>query len=378
MAGTVSWQTLRELAAFRAERGCAISLYLNLDPRLAPTAGDVDTRFNALLNAGEKAQQRAELAHDQRQGLRDDFARIQRYFDAEFNRDGARGLVVFADKPDNFWRTTELIEPVRDLVRTGREFHLAPLVPFVGRGDGAIVAVVGREQGRVYRLRGGRLEEMVDRTEDQPGRHDQGGWSQANYQRHIEKLVQEHLKGVAGELDRRVRLFGRPKIVLVSSEETRAEFTDELSHETRSAIVGATHAQAHATPTELLEVVRPILEKAHAEDEADAVARWREEAGRNGRAAAGWGQTLEAASDGRVELLLFQEGADHQAWQCPACGRASLAGGSCPLDGTRMEPRDDGLDLAVHQTLAHGGTVWAVRHHHDLEPVEGIGALLRY
>jgi hypothetical protein len=43
-----------------------------------------------------------------------------------------------------------------------------------------------------------------------------------------------------------------------------------------------------------------------------------------------------------------------------------------------MERRDDGLDLAVHQTLAHGGTVKAVRAHHDLEPVEGIGALLRY
>jgi hypothetical protein len=43
-----------------------------------------------------------------------------------------------------------------------------------------------------------------------------------------------------------------------------------------------------------------------------------------------------------------------------------------------MEERADGLDLAVHQTLAHGGTVLALRHRHDLEPVEGIGALLRF
>ena len=38
----------------------------------------------------------------------------------------------------------------------------------------------------------------------------------------------------------------------------------------------------------------------------------------------------------------------------------------------------NGLDLAVHQTLVHGGRVWAVRHREDLRPVEGIGALLRY
>jgi hypothetical protein len=43
-----------------------------------------------------------------------------------------------------------------------------------------------------------------------------------------------------------------------------------------------------------------------------------------------------------------------------------------------MEPRDDGLDVAVHQTLAHGGTVCVIRRHQDLDPVEGIAALLRY
>jgi hypothetical protein len=43
-----------------------------------------------------------------------------------------------------------------------------------------------------------------------------------------------------------------------------------------------------------------------------------------------------------------------------------------------MERYDHGLDLAVHQTLAHGGLVQAVRHRADLGPVEGIAALLRY
>ena len=43
-----------------------------------------------------------------------------------------------------------------------------------------------------------------------------------------------------------------------------------------------------------------------------------------------------------------------------------------------MEARPDGLDVAVHQTLAHGGAVRAVGQHRDLDPVEGVGALLRY
>jgi hypothetical protein len=77
-------------------------------------------------------------------------------------------------------------------------------------------------------------------------------------------------------------------------------------------------------------------------------------------------------------VLLYENGAEHPAWECPKCGRASSAAGNCPLDGTRMEERQEGLDLAVHQTLSHGGKVWALRRRQDLAPVEGIGALLRY
>jgi peptide chain release factor subunit 1 len=380
MAETVSWDGLRELAEFRAEKGCAISLYVDLDPSTTPTAGDAATRISALLNDGERnsVESNRGLTHDQRIALKGDFDRIREWFSNEFVRDGAHGLAVFTAALDNMWRPRALIEPVPDRVRVGREFHLAPLVPLVGRGDGALVAVVGRERGELFRLRAGRLDEVVDRTDEVPGRHDQGGWSQSRFQRHIEKLVAEHLKDVAEDIDRRVRRMPSPKVIVVSSEETRAELEELLSSEAKNAVVGWTTAEAHASSQDLLELTSPILEKARAKEEGALMERWREGAGRGGRAASGWAETLEAASDARVDVLLYEEGTDHEAWQCPACGRLSASGGQCPLDGTETERRDDGLDLAVHQTVAHGGTVWAVTAHEDLGPVEGVGALLRY
>ena len=380
MATTISWDGLRELAGFRAQKGCAISLYLDLDPSTTPTAAEASTRVNSLLDEGAKSSGavRADFGHEEREALRADFDRIRRYFDIDFNRDGARGHAVFCAGLDNLWTVLPLSESVPDNVKVGSELYLAPLVPLVGRGDGAVVAVVGREQGQLYRLRGGRLQELADVSEEQPRRHDQGGWSQARIQRRIDNLAHEHLRDVAEQLDRQLRRLRRPRVVVVCAEEMRPEFSSALSNEAASAVVGWTQAEAHAGPAELLEAAAPVLETWDAEQEAQVVERWREEAGRDGRASSGWAATLEAASDGRVDLLLFQEGANRAAWQCPACGRASMGGGACPLDGTRMEEREDGLDLAVHQTLGHGGTVRAVRHREDLDPVEGIGALLRY
>src|SRR5918994_2153881 len=186
MAATITWGRLRELAAFRAAAGCAISLYVDLDPSIAPTAGDVDARFNE----AEKTAGRDAVSHDAREALKADLARIRRFFDSEFDRDGVHGLALFAAGGDNLWVTLPLSERVPDAIKIRRDLHLSPLVSLVGRSDGAVVAVVGREQGHLYRLRDGRLEEVGDPSEEQPGRHDQGGWSQARYQRNIENLVQ--------------------------------------------------------------------------------------------------------------------------------------------------------------------------------------------
>src|SRR6266513_290210 len=179
MAASVTWEVLRDLAAFRAERGCAISLYLDLDPGESPTAEAVDTRINALLDGvsrWESANQ-SELTREQKEGVRADLDRLRAFFEDEFSREG-----------------------------------------------GVLVAFVGRERGDLYRLRAGRLEEIVEQHDDTPGRHDQGGWSQSRYQRHIEKLVLDHLKEVAEHVDGQIRRLRGPRLIVVASEETRSEF----------------------------------------------------------------------------------------------------------------------------------------------------------
>ena len=380
MTMTMSLDGLRELAGFRGENGCAVSLYLNLDPGVSPTAAAVGTRVRSLLDAGAKSHgaTRGDLAHETRQGLRSDFARIAEYFERDFDRDGAHGLAIFAAGPDNVWSVLPLPTPVADSIRVADDFLLAPLVPLVGRATSALVAVVNREAGRVYALRSGRLEEIADRTEDAPTRHDQGGWSQANFQRHVDNLAHEHYKTVGEELERRFRQLQRPRIVVVCSEDVRPEFAAVLSTEVSDAIVGWATAEQHAGPAELHAAVAPLLAAWRAERESEAVERWREETGRNGRGVSGWQDTLEAASDARVELLLYADGVRRDAYRCPACGRAAVEPGRCPLAGTTVGPRGVGRALARGRARASGGARGAVEHRRDLEPVEGIGAILRY
>ena len=62
---------------------------------------------------------------------------------------------------------------------------------------------------------------------------------------------------------------------------------------------------------------------------------------------------------------------------CPKCGRASADGGRCPLDDTRLEQAPDAAELAIHHTLAHGGSVVRLGGG-ALGDAAGVGAMLRY
>jgi peptide chain release factor subunit 1 len=379
MAGTVSWDTLRELAGLEVANGCAISLYLNLDPRETVNPGGVQTRLNSLLDAASRSEwaRGRDQRHEVRLGVRADLDRIRRYVELELVRDGAHGVALFSASLDGIWRALELVEPVPDEVHVDRRLALAPLAVLAGRSAGAIVVVAGREAGRFYALRAGRLVEITDLSSDQPGRHDQGGWSQARFQRHIDELAAGHLRAVAEEIDRRVRrASGRLDVVIVAPEESRAELAGHLTQEVEHALAGWTHAEAHASPSELESVVAPVLAERRGARERELVERWREGT-RSGRSTAGWGPTLDAVSDARVETLLADPAGERPVWRCPSCGRASASAGACPLDGDQMEDVADGLDVAVGLALRSGGTVW-IAEGPDLGPGEGIGALLRY
>ena len=380
MAGIVDLEQLRELAGFRSEKGCAVSVYVNLDPSEAPTPAAVETRVDSGLDhAGRLFDERkGTMSHDAREAMKADLLRIRAWFDDDFERDRARGVAVFAAGLDNFWSTLTTADPVSDGVSIAADLYLKPLAPLVDRPDAVLVAAVSRERGTVYRLQGGQLLEIADETASVPGRHDQGGWSQARYERHTEEIVERHWRRVADTLDTHVRQAEGAWVVLVGVEDMRSEFDDVLSNEVKTRLIGWATAEAHAHAAELLEAVQPVLDEWYGRRESELLDRWREAAGRNGHATAGWEQTLEAASDGRVELLLVQDGADRPAYQCPLCGRAQANDGNCPLDGTPLERRESGLDVALHKTFAYGGSVHVVRDRQDLAPVGGIGALLRF
>ena len=95
-----------------------------------------------------------------------------------------------------------------------------------------------------------------------------------------------------------------------------------------------------------------------------------------GATSRGWEEVLTAASDGRIEELLYDAGAEATGYRCSICRRGVAREGPCPVDGGAVEPVD-ALNLALLRTLAYGGTAVAVGDHDALDG-EAICARLRW
>src|SRR5581483_9440711 len=149
MATTVTRGLLRELAAFNAANGCALSIYVDLDPSVAPTIPDVEAKFRARLAEAEKTAEALGLDRDCRIAVRRDLARLREWWEEEFQRDGAHGLAVFASSADGFFLAQPLACRVADAVHIGDDLHLTPLVDQFAH-EGTLVAVVSRERGQVF------------------------------------------------------------------------------------------------------------------------------------------------------------------------------------------------------------------------------------
>lgn len=380
---TVSLDGVRELAGFRAQNGCAISLYLNLDPRVAPTAGDTATRVRSLLDAASKSDgaTRPDLAHEVRVGLKADLERLESYFDGGFDRDGAHGLAVFSAGPDNVWRVLPLPWPVDDAVRVADDFLLAPLVPLIGRGNGVLVAVVGREQGRVLALRGGRLQEIADRTEETPGRHDQGGWSQARYERSVDREVEWHFDNAADLAWRTLKDELPDGLLLGGPQEVVSWFEGSLHPYLRARLAGRVEVDVeHTTVDEVHRAAAPVIERRRRELVDEALERLRAGLGReDGRAVAGLAAVLEALHERRVEHLLVDAGFHPAGTRCPQCEMLHVEEvTTCPADGEAAVRVGDVLEPALEAALGQDAEVRILRDRPDLGPHGHIAATLRF
>ncbi len=374
-------ETLRELAQRRAQEETVLSLYLDLDPHRFATAAARASEIDSLLDGAHREIESGERPHAERQALRGGLDHARGILKEPDWAKGARALALFLCEPLELSVMLRLPHPAISTFVISDAPFIAPLTEFGPVGH-VCVALVDERFARVLRGSAEQLHEALSFGDDVHGRQDQGGWSQARYQRSRHEDVKAHLRHVAATLHRLLTVAPYDHLLIACTEQLWPRMVEELHPDVRALLHGERLSLdvGDAGIEDVVRATEAVLAEEHHLREDAALAELREHQGRDGdeRAAVGLEGVLGALVERRVGTLLYRTDLQEPGFLCPRCGWMGTAGEVCPLDGGPLEPRRNIVEDAVQSAVRQSAEILPLRNRPELDPLGGIAATLRY
>lgn len=292
-----------------------------------------------------------ELTKREAAGAVKNLAELAEGIDHEHNLDG---LALFASS--DFSRCVRLPFSVSARAQIDEAFAVRDLIYAYNRSPHYLVIVFDENHTRLYSAYLDVLEEV--KLGDFPMSHGgPGGASRlpggqgVNPSGVRDAHRREFVRAVDDEIKAILKIDDSP-LFAVGTEDFLADFNTATQHGER--MIGSLHGSHGDTDAHSLgALVWPIAREGFARERAKTLSRLDSAIG-VGKSASGIVQVWEAASQGRVEMLIAEEGFRQPAIMAPAAGGLP----TLAADATDPRTQDDLVDVAIQLTLKHGGKVF--------------------
>lgn len=360
---------LKELLGYQA-KGQVLSVYLNTDP----TQGNSDLYRSNLRSMLKDVH------------LDGDVEAVDNYFRNDFDWSG-RSVAVFSCAPDNFLRVYSLAVPVRNQVVANDRPYVKPLASLLDNYGGYGVILVDKQGARLFSFHLGELKEQEGVLGEDVKHTKRGGAStkpgsrggiagQTHYEDEVADRNMREVVDFAAQFfaDNKVR-----RILIGGTEDNVALLRSQLPKSWQSLVVGTFPMSMMANKEEVLERALAIGRQVEYQKEDQLVRSVVTDTAKEKKGALGLEETLGAIHDGRVQVLVMQDGYHEKGYQCQGCGiLTSKEQPVCPFCGSKFEEIPDAVELAVHHVMEAGGDVVVLQNQHQVKGFENIGAVLRY
>jgi peptide chain release factor subunit 1 len=353
-----------------------VSAYIKVDPRLAYERNQPSMKFKgAFARARRNADERTIGVLDRERD------RILEYLD-DWEQHG-KALVIFASTPAGVWEAIELDVAIPTVVSVANDPDTSHLARALEENPRLAVVLLDGGEARLYFAEQGQEREKGRVEDELPSRHDQGGWSQGRYQRHVEFHKSQHLREVADQLKDIYHAQGFDRIVLVGVDEVTNEFAGLLQEPLNGRVIGHLAADFKQEKDDsIMDRARQLAEEDERSSEAALVEQVIGFAAAGGKGVVGLDDTILRLIEKQVDTLVVIEGLSEEGSRCLNCEYfAAKSFTKCPVcSSNECEEIPDVVEHAVEHALANGSQVNFV---HDaaeemLQARGGIGALLRY
>jgi len=259
---------------------------------------------------------------------------------------------------------------------------LQPLVRLSSQYQNTLVVMVETDSAKLFDVS---MEGMMAESSIKsyvPGRHDQGGWAQMRYQRHIKDHMDKHHKEVVEHL---TELFDSDKkrIILIGQDRIIANFKLFLPERVKQQIADTFSMDFSEERSKMLRRVFERLLQKEREEVSHQIEELKERTPMGGLATLGLNRTLEALNKGQVHTLYLLTSFSLPGGKCRRCGSLVLihspdeSSVPCPLCKGKMKTINLGEEM-VRSALRQDGEGKWVQENTILNANDGVVASLRF
>jgi peptide chain release factor subunit 1 len=323
---------------------------------------------------------------DWRKFFLEDQKQIEKYVEGLVRRaydEGVNGLAIFSCSGHGIFLTYPSIVPFENECFISDLPTLQPLVRLSSQYQNTLAVMVDTDSARLLEvsLEGLMAESSIESYV--PGRHDQGGWAQMRYQRHIKDHMDKHHKEVADQL---TELFDSgiwKRVVIIGQDRIIANFRAFLPERIKQQIADTFSIDFSEERSKVLKRLFERLLQKEREEVSRQIEELKERMSKGGLSTFGLSGTLEALNGGQVQTLYLLTPFSYGGGKCLRCSvLVSIPPQSnpslhCPLCKGEMKRVNLGEEMTRLAFRQDGEVKW-VAENAILKESEGVGALLRF
>jgi len=317
--------------------------------------------------------------------LPEDEAAVIQYFEHERNWTG-RSVAIFSCAGDDFFKAYPLAIPVRSRAWAGSQPYVKPLADLLDAYGGYGVVLVDKQGARLFGFHLGELREQEGILGEDVRHVKRGGASSfpgrrggtSGRTRSSNEVIERNIKGEAEFAAKFFQENHVRRVLIGGTDENIAQFRQHLPKAWQSLVVGSFAMSMTANSVDVLAKAMEVGQEAERRREERLVEAVITAAAKGAGGVARLEDTLGAVHEGRVQILIIQEGLRAPGYRCLGCGYLTTQSLEiCPFCGKGFEKIEDAVEMAVRKVMQSGGEVEVVRDNKDLEKV-GVAGLLRY
>jgi peptide subunit release factor 1 (eRF1) len=359
---------IRQLATRPDSKGPFVTLYIDT------ARNDEAQKDRIRLFLKNETGRLRETIGENGNGLEEAIRQIERYVDDSLAPD-TRGLAIFSAPGEQFFSPMQLPVAVRPQLAIGSRPHIRQLAELRQSHPAAALAMIDAKSARLFIVNFGVLEFEIDlENPDAPRRHDQGGWSQSNIQRHHQENIDRHHQKAADALARLVdQGRARGGVVLSGQERNVANFRGFLPKRVDEKVIGVLHLDMHSSVEDVTAACSALI---RGRARGDVMAR--ASALEGSRAAVGLNRVVAALNERKADTLFVSTKASARGWRCLGCRIIGLEVPlGCPVCSKPVRSCDL-VEAMILTAEADGTAVACIDEPSPLDRFEGVGASLRF